>query len=57
MGSSRLTARGKDDKQASEVPIPGATVTGPDTQIRLNRSFVTKALRFGFNAFEIDRTH
>jgi hypothetical protein len=49
----RTYGRGKDDKQASEVPIPGATVTGPDTQIRLDREFVSKALRFGFNAFEL----
>ena len=31
----------------------GATVTGDDTRIRLNRSFVTKALRFGFTSFEL----
>ncbi len=52
-GQFRLAAQGKDDKQASEVPVPGVEVTGPDVQLRLNRSFVTKALRFGFTTFEL----
>jgi DNA polymerase III sliding clamp (beta) subunit (PCNA family) len=52
-GQFRLAAQGKDDKQASEVPVPGVEVTGPDVQLRLNRSFVSKALRFGFTAFEL----
>lgn len=52
-GQFSLSARAKGDPQASQVPVPGATVTGEDAQIRLNRSFVTKALRFGFTNFEI----
>ena len=52
-GQFSLSARAKGDPQASQVPVPGATVTGDDAQIRLNRSFVTKALRFGFTSFEI----
>lgn len=52
-GQFSLSARAKGDPQASQVPVPGATVTGGDAQIRLNRSFVTKALRFGFTSFEI----
>jgi DNA polymerase III sliding clamp (beta) subunit (PCNA family) len=52
-GQFSLSARAKGDSQASQVPVPGATVTGEDAQIRLNRSFVTKALRFGFTNFEI----
>jgi len=52
-GQFCLSARAKGDPQASQVPVPGATVTGDDAQIRLNRSFVTKALRFGFTCFEI----
>lgn len=52
-GQFRLAAQGKDDKQASEVPVAGVEVTGPDVQLRLNRIFVTKALRFGFIAFEL----
>lgn len=52
-GQFCLSARAKGDPASSQVPVPGATVTGDDTQIRLNRSFVTKALRFGFTNFEI----
>jgi DNA polymerase III sliding clamp (beta) subunit (PCNA family) len=52
-GQFSLSARAKGDPQASRVPVPGAAVTGDDAQIRLNRSFVTKALRFGFTSFEI----
>ena len=52
-GQFSLSARAQGDPAASQVPVPGATVTGDDTRIRLNRSFVTKALRFGFTRFEI----
>lgn len=52
-GQFSLSARAKGDPASSQVPVPGATVTGDDAQIRLNRSFVTKALRFGFTNFEI----
>lgn len=52
-GQFSLSARAKGDPASSQVPVPGATVTGDDAQIRLNRSFVTKALRFGFTSFEI----
>lgn len=52
-GQFCLSARAKGDPASSQVPVPGATVTGDDAQIRLNRTFVTKALRFGFTSFEI----
>ena len=52
-GRFSLSARAQGDPAASQVPVPGATVTGDDTRIRLNRSFVTKALRFGFTRFAI----
>jgi DNA polymerase III sliding clamp (beta) subunit (PCNA family) len=52
-GQFRLAAQGKADRQASEVPVPGVEVAGPDVLLRLNRSFVSKALRFGFTTFEL----
>jgi hypothetical protein len=52
-GQFSLAAQAKQDTEPSQVPVPGATVTGDDTRIRLNRSFVTKALRFGFTSFEL----
>ena len=37
----------------TEIPIPGVSVTGPDTRVCLNRSFITKALRFGLTEIEV----
>jgi DNA polymerase III sliding clamp (beta) subunit (PCNA family) len=46
-----LSAGGGTDPNV--VPVPGATVSGPDVCLKLDRRFVIKALRFGFNAFQI----
>jgi DNA polymerase III sliding clamp (beta) subunit (PCNA family) len=51
-GQFRLSAKAKDDTQPSEIPIASAELSGADAQIRLDRNFVIKALRFGFATFE-----
>ena len=35
------------------IPVPGASVAGPDQRVCLNRTFITKALRFGFLEFQV----
>lgn len=52
-GQFRLSAQGREDRQPATVPVPGAELTGPDTRLRLDREFMSKALRFGFTAFEL----
>ena len=52
-GQLGLSAKAKGEAHANEVPVPDARVLGKDIRLRLNRSFVTKALRFGFTTFEL----
>jgi hypothetical protein len=37
----------------TEVPVPGVTVSGPDNEVGINRTYLTKALRFGFTEFTV----
>jgi DNA polymerase III sliding clamp (beta) subunit (PCNA family) len=48
-----LKARGKDQSEWTKVNVPEATVTGKAVQITLNRTYLLKALRFGFQCLDI----
>jgi DNA polymerase III sliding clamp (beta) subunit (PCNA family) len=51
--SSGLVLRGRDqaNENWTEVPVPDGGVQGPDNEIAMNRTYLTKALRFGFSEF------
>jgi DNA polymerase III sliding clamp (beta) subunit (PCNA family) len=48
-----LRSRPGAGDQWTEVPIAGVTVSGPEQQICVNRTYFTKALRFGFVQFQV----
>src|ERR1044071_4239094 len=47
-----LHARAKETDW-TEVPVPGVAVQGQGTEVSLNRSYVAKALRFGFTEITV----
>ena len=47
-----LRSRERASDDWTEVPVAGVTVHGPDNEVSLNRSYVTKALRFGGHDLE-----
>jgi len=51
--SSGMAVRGRDRavEDWTEVPVHGVTVHGPDNEVGINRTYLTKALRFGFTEF------
>jgi len=53
--SSGMVLRGRDRmaEDWTEVPVPGVTVSGPDNEVGINRTYLTKALRFGFTEFTV----
>lgn len=53
-GKLALCSRSKHSDHWTEVPVPGTSAEGPDQRVCLNRSFVTKGLRFGFTELEIE---
>jgi hypothetical protein len=48
-----MAVRGRDRavEDWTEVPVHGVTVHGPDNEVGINRTYLTKALRFGFTEF------
>jgi DNA polymerase III sliding clamp (beta) subunit (PCNA family) len=53
--SSGMVVRGRDraPDDWTEVPVPGVTIHGPDNEVGINRTYLTKALRFGFTEFTV----
>ena len=52
-GKLLLRSRAQSSDEWTEIPVPGVSVTGSDQHVCLNRTFITKALRFGFTEFEV----
>ena len=52
-GKLLLRSRPQCSDEWTEIPVPDVSVTGPDQRVCLNRTFITKALRFGFTEFEV----
>ena len=52
-GQLNLGARGNGSEVWTEVPVPGVTIDGRDNQIILDRTVLSKALRFGFTELAI----
>jgi len=48
-----LRSRPRLGAEWAEVPVPGVSVIGASQRVCLNRTFITKALRFGFSEFEV----
>ncbi|HEY6169291.1 MAG TPA: hypothetical protein VI454_14715 [Verrucomicrobiae bacterium] len=46
----KVKARGRDAKEWTILPVGGVVVTGRPVSVRLNREYLLKALRFGFNS-------
>jgi hypothetical protein len=53
-GTLALGAQGKGSQVWTQIPVPGVTVDGADKQITLDRTYLSKALRFGFTELEIE---
>jgi DNA polymerase III sliding clamp (beta) subunit (PCNA family) len=52
-GRLYLQSRPRYTEDCFEIPVPDVTVNGADSWFCLNRTFITKALRFGFAEFHI----
>jgi DNA polymerase III sliding clamp (beta) subunit (PCNA family) len=48
-----LRSRPAQSNQWVEVPVSGVSIIGADQQVCLDRTFITKALRFGFTEFAV----
>jgi DNA polymerase III sliding clamp (beta) subunit (PCNA family) len=48
-----LKARGRDQKDWTSIPVGDVSVSGKPVEISLNRIYLVKALRFGFNQIQI----
>jgi len=53
--SSGMVVGGRDHPTHdwTEIPVPGVTVHGPDNEVAISRTYVTKALRFGFTEITV----
>jgi DNA polymerase III sliding clamp (beta) subunit (PCNA family)/exonuclease VII small subunit len=48
-----LKGQGAEQKDCTRIPVPGARIIGKSVQVALNRDYLLRALRFGFNEFSI----
>jgi hypothetical protein len=53
-GTLALGAQGKGSQSWTQIPVPSVNIDGPDKQITLDRTYLSKALRFGFTELEIE---
>ena len=53
--SSGMVLRGREraTEDWTEVSVPGVAVHGPEKEVAMNRTYLTKALRFGFAEFTV----
>jgi len=52
-GQLVLKAHPEDSDDWTHVPVAGSNTTGAPFQIKLNRKYLSKALRFGFTKFDV----
>ena len=52
-GNLVLRSRPRSSDEWAQISVPDVAVTGPDRRVCLNRTFITKGLRFGFTEFKV----